>query len=56
MHNLFLGTAKHLADIWKERGYFNDAAIRQIEERIRGMTVPAGLGRIPEFASGGLSG
>ncbi len=46
MHNLYLGTAKHLAlDILIGRGILTKSDVTMIEQRLK--QVPAGLGRIP---------
>ena len=48
MHNLFLGTAKHVArDIWIRRSILDISALNKIETRLKAMVVPAGLGQIP---------
>ena len=55
MHNLFLGTAKHIAEVWRERGFLTDESLQLIEERIHNLHVPAAIGRIPEFSVASLS-
>ena len=48
VHNLLLGTAKHFAhDIWIGRNILDTSQISNIETRLRNLTVPVGLGRIP---------
>ena len=48
MHNLFLGTAKHVArDLWIGKSILSSSAIRLIENRLKKVIVPVGLGRIP---------
>lgn len=48
MHNLFLGTAKHVArDLWIAKDTLDTAALETIDTRLRNLIVPTGLGRIP---------
>ncbi|XP_058880312.1 uncharacterized protein LOC131737148 [Acipenser ruthenus] len=47
MHNLFLGTAKHVIEIWKEQGILTDKDMKSIQEKIDDFEVPSDLGRIP---------
>ena len=48
MHNLFLGTAKHMVyDIWIGQGFLSKSALDKIEVRLHNIVVPTGLGRLP---------
>ena len=47
MHNLLLGTTKHITSLWKDLGYFNNENLVAIQEKIDLMKIPAKLGRIP---------
>ncbi len=48
MHNLFLGSAKHiLKDIWIEKGIIPEAKFDLIQQRIDKVVVPPDIGRIP---------
>lgn len=47
MHNLFLGTGKHMFELWIERGTLSKSDITEIERRISLFKVPAGVGRLP---------
>ena len=47
MHNLLLGTAKYLMNMWKESGVVNRAQFEYIQQEIDDMRVPANVGRIP---------
>ena len=47
MHNLFLGTGKHLFTLWVERGTLSKMALSTISNNIKQFCVPAGIGRIP---------
>ena len=54
MHNLFLGTAKHIAqDIWIGRSILGASAISKIEARLRSLIIPVGLGRLPTSINAG---
>ena len=55
MHNLFLGTAKHVArDLWVGKSILSSSAIRLIENRLKKVIVPVGLGRIPVSINSGI--
>ena len=57
MHNLFLGTAKHIMkNIWLKRGIITNDQLDIIQSRIDGLQVPTGLGRIPRKVSSNFSG
>ena len=47
MHNLLLGTAKHMVSIWKEEGLLTKDQFEKMQETIDNLLVPANLGRIP---------
>ena len=48
MHNLYLGTAKHFArDIWIDRKILSSNGLEQIEVKLKSITSPQGLGRLP---------
>ena len=54
MHNLFLGTARHVArDIWIGRSILGASAISKIEARLRSLIIPVGLGRLPTSINAG---
>ncbi len=56
MHNLFLGSAKHiLKDIWIENGIIPEAKFDLIQQRIDKVVVPPDIGRIPLKIWSGLS-
>ena len=44
MHNLLLGTAKHMMDVWKGLKVLQKEELQAMADRI---TVPAKVGRIP---------
>ena len=56
MHNLFLGTAKHLLKkIWLERGILNTHDLQRIQTRVDSICPPADIGRIPKKIASGFS-
>ena len=57
MHNLFLGSAKHvLKDIWIKNGLIQEKQIQQIQDVMNSMKTPTGVGRIPCKIETGFSG
>ena len=51
MHNLFLGTAKHVFKLWVSKGHLSKQQLKQIEERCHKMEVPPEMGRLPKNMS-----
>ncbi len=47
MHNLFLGTAKHLVEIWLEMSTLSANDLQQVQEKVDSSRVPCEVGRIP---------
>ena len=49
MHNLYLGTAKRLKNIWlsDDKSLITSTQIQTIQDRVNNINVPADLGRIP---------
>ena len=47
MHNLFLGTAKRMFQLWLERDLLTKSKLKTIEERINKLDVGTGFGRLP---------
>lgn len=47
MHNLFLGTGKHMFELWLIREYITAAHFSALEECLESMVIPADVGRIP---------
>ena len=56
MHNLFLGTGKHMINIWRDRGLICDGHLDGIQKFVNGMKVPCDIGRIPRKIESGFSG
>ena len=58
MHNVFLGTAKHVMALWKDRNILTKEHFMMIQEKIENISVPMDIGRIPykiESAMAGLT-
>ena len=58
MHNVFLGTAKHVMVLWKDKNILTKEHFLMIQERIENISVPMDIGRIPykiESAMAGLT-
>jgi len=51
MHNLFLGTAKRMFQLWLEEEILTKRNLKIVEERIKEMEVGTGLGRLPHKIS-----
>lgn len=47
MHNLLLGTPKHMMNLWKEAELLKSGDFDVIQEKVDKMKVPTRLGRIP---------
>ena len=55
MHNLFLGSGKHMLNIWFERNLLSPSQFQQIQECVDSFTVPSDMGRIPRKIETGFS-
>lgn len=47
MHNLLLGSAKHVFSIWVEKGLLTQSNLQTLQEKSENITFPYGVGRIP---------
>ena len=56
MHNLLLGTAKHMVSVWKSCGVLQDKDFQSIQSIIDGFVTPSDVGRIPTRIASGFSG
>ena len=56
MHNLLLGTAKHVMKTWMAKGIVAPNDLKLLEERVSQMQCPYDVGRIPLKISSGFSG
>ena len=57
MHNLFLGTAKKMLEIWKaDENLLSSKRFLEIQEKADSFVAPKGLGRVPFKIASGFSG
>ena len=56
MHNLFLGTGKHMIDIWIKNQYLENSHFVDIQRIVNNMFVPSDVGRIPYKIQSGFAG
>lgn len=56
MHNLFLGTGKHMLSLWMELKLLISTHFDQIQQFVDNMVVPSDIGRIPTKISLGFCG
>ena len=56
MHNLLLGTAKHMLSVWKDLNLFTTDQFEVIQQKVNSFHTPADVGRIPTKISSGFSG
>lgn len=47
MHNLLLGTAKHMVSIWRDKDILSKAQLEEIQKRVDSFVTPADVGRLP---------
>ena len=56
MHNLLLGTAKHMFSTWTDKGILKSQDLKCTQEHIDSIVVHPDVGRIPNKLEGGSSG
>ena len=56
MHNLLLGTAKHVLKTWIEMGLLSDSDLQRLQKRVNLVKPPSEIGRIPSKISEGFKG
>ena len=56
MHNLLLGTARHMISIWKELNILKESDFHNIQANVDAFTTPDDVGRIPTKISSSFSG
>ena len=56
MHNLLLGTAKHMVELWKSLDLINSKCYNDIQTRVDSHVCPNDVGRIPSKISSAFSG
>ena len=56
MHNLLLGTGKHMLSLWTEQGWINKRHFCSIQKFVDELIVPSHIGRIPQKIESAFSG
>ena len=56
MHNLLLGTAKHMVEMWKSSSLLNSKDMDAIQAKVDSFVTPPDIGRIPTKIFSGFSG
>ena len=56
MHNLLLGTGKHMIEMWKKSGILTSNDFALIQEKVDSFIAPSDIGRLPLKISSGFSG
>ena len=51
MHNLFLGSGKHVFEVWMENNILSKQSLTTLEEKLKIFRVPADIGRVPSRIS-----
>ena len=47
MHNLLLGTAKHMMTVWTKHNILTPDSFKTIEKRVQQISSPKDVGRLP---------
>ena len=55
MHNVLLGTAKHIIVLWKENGIIEYTHFALVQDLVDKFVIPADVGRIPRKISSGFA-
>ena len=56
MHNLFLGTAKHMMETWLSKSVLSTSDLEKIQEKVDAVNVPTNIGRLPGKIAKSFSG
>ena len=56
MHNLLLGTAKHMVELWKKLGIMTSKQYEDIQTRVDSYVCPADIGRVASKIASSFSG
>ena len=56
MHNLFLGTAKHVFKLWVKRNLLTKKDLKMLEDKINSLDVGTGIGRLPHRIASNYGG
>jgi len=55
MHNLLLGTARHMMSVWSDLGLLSEDKFKDIQVKVDSFFMPGDIGRIPGKLSSGFS-
>lgn len=55
MHNVLLGSAKHIMMLWKENGIIGATHFTLVQDLLDKFVTPADVGRIPRKISSGFA-
>ena len=56
MHNLFLGTAKHVFKLWVKRNLLTKKDLKMLEDKINSLDVGTGIGCLPHRIASNYGG
>ena len=56
MHNLFLGTGKHMVNLWLQLDLVTKQEFQSLQRTVDAMVVPSDVGRVPRKIETGFSG
>ena len=56
MHNLFLGSGKHMLSVWIKNNWISKKHFETIQHFVDSINIPSDIGRIPSKISSGFSG
>ena len=56
MHNLFLGTAKHVMETWLDESVLTSGDLQKVQKKVDAIHVPTNIGRIPGKIAKSFSG
>ena len=56
MHNIYLGTAKHVKKVWVEKNCITKTHFKEIERIVSKISTPRSVGRLPIKIASGFSG
>lgn len=48
MHNLFLGTAKHMISVWKKHNLLSEEKCKDVQDKLEHFVCPSGIGKLPK--------
>ena len=56
MHNLLLGTARHILSVWQELGIIKEELLGDIQAKVNAFVTTNDIGCIPSKLASGFSG